>query len=816
MMVSRSCAATALTIGWFGRVARAAAVMGLACVAPSLAFAAAPNAMIDLEKAMVVAPAGLSGPERKAVVMLVEEVARRTRIRWEVLEDRPKHDGPLIFVGTPATLKPWAVQLEGGPAQTKIAGLAEGYRVWINPLGNAPVVMVVGNDARGVLFGIGRLLRELEMGPRTVALRVDFGEASAPRYPVRGHQLGYRPKTNSYDAWNVAEWEQYIRDLAVFGTNIVELIPPKSDDAADSPHFPLPPMEMMVAMSRLLDQYGLDVGIWYPAIEGDYGDPKVVEKTLASWDEVFRKLPRVDAVFVPGGDPGHSRPYDLMAFLEKATAVLHKSHPKAGMWLSPQGFDRAWFDEFYGLMKQRPRWLAGLVYGPHTRDGLAEIRANVPEGIPIRLYPDITHTMKCQFPVQDWDLSFWLTEGREPVNPRPRAYTTMCRAVIPGTVGFVSYSEGCNDDVNKIVWNALAWDPEASTLEVLRQYARYFIGPKQAEGFAQGLLALEQGWDGPLLGHASIDVTLEQFRDIERRAEPSQLQNWRFQQPLYRAYYDAYVKDRLEHETAVETRARAALRRAETIGSVAAMAEAEAILADSARPISTDRRARLQELASALFQSIHMQLSVEKYRAIGQERGANLDAIDAPLNSRVWLQRRFNELRKLPTEPERLRALQEIVNWTDPGPGGFYDALGDPRHRPHLVAGLGPERDPMLRRQRTGFHKRPEWPLEWCRIAESLYDAPLEMHYDELEPSAGYRVRIVYTGDNFATRVKLMAEGLEVHPLIKKPDPVAAVEFDIPAAATADGKLDLTWTQEPGRGGNGRGCQVAEVWLIRK
>ena len=25
-----------------------------------------------------------------------------------------------------------------------------------------------------------------------------------------------------------------------------------------------------------------------------------------------------------------------------------------------------------------------------------------------------------------------------------------------------------------------------------------------------------------------------------------------------------------------------------------------------------------------------------------------------------------------------------------------------------------------------------------------------------------------------------------------------------------------SWRQEPGKGANGRGCQVAEVWLIRK
>ena len=51
---------------------------------------------------------------------------------------------------------------------------------------------------------------------------------------------------------------------------------------------------------------------------------------------------------------------------------------------------------------------------------------------------------------------------------------------------------------------------------------------------------------------------------------------------------------------------------------------------------------------------------------------------------------------------------------------------------------------------------------------------------------------------------------------MQKPDPPEPVEFDIPAVATADGDLTLSWYREPGRGGNGRGCQVREVWLMRK
>ena len=68
------------------------------------------------------------------------------------------------------------------------------------------------------------------------------------------------------------------------GWYAVELIPPRSDDAATSPHFPLPPMEMMVEMSRIANEYGLEVWIWYPAMDKDYSDPKTVEFALKRED----------------------------------------------------------------------------------------------------------------------------------------------------------------------------------------------------------------------------------------------------------------------------------------------------------------------------------------------------------------------------------------------------------------------------------------------------------------------------------------------------------------------------------------------------
>jgi hypothetical protein len=728
---------------------------------------AAPLSALDLTHATIVAQPS------KPVTMLIEETEKRTGIRW-ALSTSPSTGASIVIT------------------QSKTRGPAEGYSIRVE----GARVLVTGNDARGVLFGTGRLLRAMRMTPGHATLDDSFTVVSAPAYPLRGHQLGYRPKTNSYDGWSLPVWEQYIRDLAVFGTNAVELIPPRSDDAPTSPLFPLPPMDMMIGMSKLLDEYGLDVWIWYPAMDPDYTKPEQVQAAVEEWAEVFRKLPRVDAVFVPGGDPGHTQPKVLMALLEQQAASLRKYHPKAQMWVSPQGFSDEWMKEFLAILnKQRPAWLTGVVYGPQVRGTIQELRAAVPKRYALRHYPDITHSRQSEYPVPNWDTAYAITEGREGINPRPLDEAAIFRATQPGTVGFIAYSEGCNDDVNKIVWSSLGWDTNANVRQIVEEYSRYFIGENFGLPFTEGLFGLERNWQGALRENAAVTATLDIFRDMERRATPRDLANWRFQQGLYRAYYDAYIRERLNYETMLESQAMDALR----IGDK----EAANDYLDRAvnDPVFPEYRSRVFELADALFKSIKMQLSVKLYQAIAVDRGANLDTIDVPLNDRLWLKKKI-------AEAKDQAALDALVNRRNPGADGFYDDLGVVGEQPHLVH----DKATYL-----GFNYNAEWPMAWWNHAGSLYDAPLRMLYTGLDPQAQYRLRVVYAGDSPRVKMRLTAGDpeIEVHPYLDKPTPMAPLEFDIPAAAIAHGDLTLTWRREPGQGGNGRGNEVAEAWLLK-
>ena len=790
---------------------RALGIM-LACISLSLLvtpLAVHAEATIDLSGAVLFTPANTDTRLQKAVEMLLDETERRSGLRWEETHEWPSGDRVAVAVGLASALSAFP------EAVTTPSAAPEGYAL---RSGDGRVI-VAGNDPRGVLFGVGRLLLEMRISRGKILLADGLEIFTAPKYPMRGHQLGYRPKVNTYDGWTPEMYEQYIRDLAVFGSNAIELIPPRSDDAPDSPHFVMPQIDMIASVSQLADDYGIDFWMWYPAMGVNFDKPETVGAALEEWERVLSQLPRVDAVFVPSGDPGRLDPGPLFAFLEQAAPAVHRVHPNAQIWVSTQSFRPDQHNEFVELVRTRqPDFLDGVVFGPQNRSTLRELRETLPPQYPIRHYPDITHSIKCQFPVPDWDPAFKLTEQREVINPRPTDFANIIRMYDDDTIGFISYSEGCNDDVNKFVWSALGWNPDTPVIDVLRAYSRYFIGSEFEDAFAQGLLALERNWRGPLLANRGVFTTLAQFQDMERGATPQQLLNWRFQQGLYRAYYDAYTARRLAYETELEAQALDVLRRAPELGAPLAMQQAETILDRAVlEPVAQDLRARVFELAEALYQSIRMQLSVPRYRAIEVGRGANLDLIDTPLNDRLWLKTRFAEIRD--ARPlEQLKQINEIVNWSDPGPGGFYDRLGDTLQQAHLVRAPGAGADPEYREAPLlGVDYEPGLKLSWITYGETRYDAPLRLQYDGLDSSAQYKVRVVYAGDNMDAKMRLVANGqIEVHPYIAKEQPIRPVEFDLPREATQSGGLTLSWTQEPGSRGGGRGCQVAEVWLIRK
>jgi hypothetical protein len=299
-------------------------------------------------------------------------------------------------------------------------------------------------------------------------------------------------------------------------------------------------------------------------------------------------------------------------------------------------------------------------------------------------------------------------------------------------------------------------------------------------------------------------------------AHPTLKNNWRWQLCLLRAYYDAYTRQRLIRESALEHQANQHLATAAARGSFNAMDAAAAQLHEgTSDAILKHRRARIGELCSQLFQSIRLQTSVPLYQASGFERGALLDFVDRPLNNQWWLEDEFKRIRALPTESERLKALELIRTWESPGSGSFYDEVGNIAKSPRVIRGEGTNTDPMMENNpNPGFWW---WDEGSCRKRlswQTSMDWPLGLKYQNLDPRASYRVRLTGYG-----QPKLRANGQALAP--KAGGRIGIGEFQeyaVPTELLKEGRLtlkfdplpeeqSLNWRQQ---------SRVSEVWLLKE
>ncbi|MDF7820043.1 hypothetical protein P1X15_20650 [Runella sp. MFBS21] len=780
---------------------------------------------IDLTQASVNRRQADANEFKEIVTVLQEEIATRSGVLPKISSNFEGSSEASIYLileknitELPSALRAEVLRL---PLPTR-----EGFRLVASAEKNA--VVVVGKDVRGVMYGVGRLLRKAEITKGRVRFPSDFRISTSPKYLVRGHQLGYRPKTNSYDAFTVAQYDQYIRELALFGANSIEILPPGTDDEPTSRHMKLATLDMVKEQARICQRYGLDVWMWYPNIGKDFTTPEKVKNELLARETVFKAVSKIDAIFVPGGDPGELEPDELFEWMDKVAVLLKKYHPKAKIWISPQSFKptKAWFDSFFRHVNKGYPWLGGVVYGPWVKVPIDQIRKIVKPSIPIRNYPDITHSIASQYPEPDWDPAWAVTLGREAVNPRPKDQKFFHNIVAPYCIGSISYSEGTNDDVNKFVWSDQDWDPKTDVRETLKDYSRLFFDADLAMDGALGLSELETNIKGPILAANQIERTLMRWQKMEQSASKTLLANPRFQMGLIRAYFDAYVRERSIYETQLERQAYEILTSGEGNSQAKAQKAMEVLSKAWQEPVAVSLRERCLALADSLHRSIGAQLTVVKHGAM-QGRGNFIDNLDYPLNDAPWLMRELKKVEKM-DDTQAKQALARLLGRTYPGKGGIYDHFMNPTSRARVVpTKYNWNNDPeSLQSSRIGYGMNlpkdylesfprmstpvPAVPRAWTSQIEVLYDNVLKIKYDELEKGVQYKVKVVYSG-RFKSNVRMMtSDGILIHDYIKLGEQ-PEYEFEVPAQAIKNGEVIFQWNCKEAE----RGLQVAEVSLIR-
>ncbi|MDP3002938.1 MAG: hypothetical protein Q8N38_07410 [Bacteroidales bacterium] len=763
-----------------------------------LAAGVVPAQTTDLSKAAIIASSKINSPVRKtAIRVLQEEVAQRTSITLQLTSKWGK--AAIIALVTINDDEIYGIAVPKRAGENLPETKAEGFRIYLDKSDGKEILWLIGADQRGVIFAVGQFLRTAELSRNKISFNKLNEIATSPVYSIRGHQLGYRNTANSWDAWTVSQFDKYIRELALFGSNCIENIP--FQDSPLGPNMKVPRDEMNTKMSEICNNYGLDYWVWTPA-DVDLADDSKFKAEVEKHAGFYKNCPRLDGVFFPGGDPGNNHPRFVMPFLKEVAAELKKYHPNAGLWISLQGFSDEEVDYFYEYLKKNsPDWLAGVVSGPSSPD-MAATRFRLPEKYKHRHYPDLTHSVRCQYPAENWDQAYALTEGREVCNPQPFYYAKIHNRFAPFTDGFLSYSDGVHDDVNKVVWSQMAWNPKKDVRQVMVEYSRFFFGSSVADAGADGILALERNWVGPLEENGGVETTFAFWQNLELK-HPELKGNWRWQQLVMRSYYDTYTKRRKIYEQDLEKKANSILTLADKIGSEKAMEDALTMVnrADK-EPISPELKQKIVDYCEALFQFIGMQTSVKKYNASGAERGAILDFIDYPLNNRWWLADEFEKIRRMPSEKDKLDRLEIIRTWENPGPGSYYDNVSDISKGPHVKTGSDDATD--FAWWDNGMSRK--------RLSTQLFQNFPKLHYPDLDPNGRYIIRISGFGDAL-----LRVDGERIEPTIYNKGLEEFKEFQLSQKYVSDGKIEVSFDQPEESHLNWRQhSKVCDIWLLKK
>ncbi len=511
-------------------------------------------------------------------------------------------------------------------------------------------VTVSANGIRGFIYGFGMFLRKLVSVCGVPSLSEDITGKYRPDKSIRGHQVGYRTTPNTYDAWSYEDYRRYYLDMMFFGSNIVEHIPYERGVSKRNRLMKYDEEEFLVKATEMADEFDLDVSLWHPNNDGE-----TVEEAAERRGKLYETIPRLDVVFPPGGDPGEFYPDEFVLRCREISKALKKSHPNAQMWPSAQQPHSipTWGEEFIEQMEKLPEEIDGVIHGPNHAFDLETLRRRLPSKYPIRLYPDITHNVRCEYPVHfdrdDWHFALTTGLSRECTNPRPREYRQIHRAPRRYVVGSVSYSEGITDDVNKAVWADMDYNPDCDLRTTLLDYGRLFFYGADAEKIADGIFSLELNWQCDPAENPTIDRTLETFEELSSEY-PFLNENWRFLQLLMRAKCDWVIRRRRIFELDL-------IKLAEKEINNGNLDTAKKILETDFDAEYKKQRDDITDLAKKLFELIGLQSDIENYCADNWERGAILETMDLPVTDRKWLLGRLDYASEKENHEEIMKAV---------------------------------------------------------------------------------------------------------------------------------------------------------------
>ncbi|MBT3374549.1 MAG: hypothetical protein HN742_37500 [Lentisphaerae bacterium] len=447
----------------------------------------------------------------------------------------------------------------------------EGFR--IRPASGGGV-HIEGGDARGVLYGCGRFLRGCRLGPRGIQFPASE-ISSSPGKPIRGIYFAVHMH-NTYHVAPTEDVTRYIEELALWGINTIavyyHMFHYKGIDDPAACAFidrlnAIFEAARAVGMKTLVLVTANDAYLNSPEPLRYVGDvprnwgtelcpskPAARELLLKQFREAFERFPDVDYLNIWPYDSGGClcdtcAPWGvkgLYPIAEEIARAFRETHPQGKVVLSTWYFDYncgewgEWETFFDKNGSGELEWVdLVMADGAYVNGYFPRQLLEHPISKPVIGFLEIS--MRTGTP--------WGSFG---ANPMPGHIASEWARMKDTIQGGTPYSEGIFEDVNKVLWAQLCWDPDRGVDAILEEYAAYEFSPDCAGEVARALRGMEEVGRREPIAEGTNEIVLKDTTQIDGvwaaidavdRALPLERRtSWRWRLVFLRASIDVELK----------------------------------------------------------------------------------------------------------------------------------------------------------------------------------------------------------------------------------------------------------------------------------
>jgi len=819
-----------------------------------------PN-VVNAARICIVLGSDCTVPESKAAQILEARILKRSRIETRSVSENEAYGGmnwsDVTFVlGSPCTNELTKDMMEELEAELPTLPDTdkqhpEGFVVKSGIFEENNVVLITGVDDRGTIYGVGWVLRAITFRSDHIEVP-DIDIQQEPAFPIRGAYIrgagAYTKKFGDVRPQTEGELREMMEDHLLIGVNTLQDDPEVARPygmmtattgsrrtANDIPR--LPDGERLVREEWAADG-GVNRRLICPSV------PEARQAALDTIDEIFREEPDHDFFFLKSGDPGgchcpECRPWGrTCAELARDIAgIVHRHHPDCKVILTNQDMTDEDNRAFYDYLNEHDTdWLYAVSYGPGSDEMqtyyrgpvnprwfeyegfgpmgnyLKHIHHVLPRDVCIVLFTDLTHWIQAQVGVENPDPALTTVFARRTWNMRPRAFHETGREILHYAIGDLPYNEGMHGDFNKWLWYRMLWDPNRSAEEITKEYCRYWFGPDAVEEMAEAIFLMEKTLEKPLLGNEGVSRAVELVRSAgDRIPENLMDHDYRYRIIAQKALMDRYAQLKLERGQELKDLARPLLEAA--CGSEDPGTEIKRAIDILERPKRTSTMMEIKEEA--------LSLGEESNRIIGYRVPACLTVDNWDLTEIGWWVKILKEGLSSGEREEMLESVNMVLDYEDPGEGGFYEKLGVFDRPDSLV-------DSGLRVMFYAFQGPARLSHYGLIYPDPLEGTRITLAYDDLKSDAQYTVRALVRGHTLGHRpdeeTGHVEASVEVNARtiidgIKVTGELAFVEVDVPRDLTKEGELRFSLVSHPDESVTGKERMMAglcDFWLMER